>query len=499
MDDELKKTRVFISYANEDRLPFVQELYKELTDRGLKVWYDEREIHGGDYPRFQIDEGLKGSHFVILILSENYFKKYWTKSELEAIFSLEAEKKIKLIPILKDIQHNEVKNFSPLLAGRISIQSQLGVKNIVNEIIDNIFVKSFKNVQDLIVENPLLHLPPRAYYRFIGRYNELEQLMNVLHEPEHKMMVNLIGLGGIGKTALAQEIVERCLKEKIFKYTVWVSFKTVNFIGESISNNFSSINSFSELLNEIGRQCNLMDIVSLSLQQKQTKIKNFLTSSRTLVVLDNLDTVPNREEYIEFFSQILGQSKLLVTSRYFVKNEQIFNMKLSGFKEEEGIIFLRENSKERGIDAVCQADQSQLINIQKVTGGAPLAMKLVIGQISRQPMEIVLNVLKDAKHAGPDYEFYRFIYSHSWALLDMNARKALVDMSVFPPNIGGAIVDIVKVTQVEPTTFWIAMDQLVTLSLVERTGVIGQERYALHTLTQYFIRSDITKEWNKNG
>jgi len=30
---------------------------------------------------------------------------------------------------------------------------------------------------------------------------------------------------------------------------------------------------------------------------------------------------------------------------------------------------------------------------------------------------------------------------------------------------------------------------------VDKIGRAGEERFALHPLTQYFIRSDITKEW----
>ena len=31
--------------------------------------------------------------------------------------------------------------------------------------------------------------------------------------------------------------------------------------------------------------------------------------------------------------------------------------------------------------------------------------------------------------------------------------------------------------------------------LVDKTGLARRERFTLHPLTQYFIRSDITKEW----
>jgi len=80
-------------------------------------------------------------------------------------------------------------------------------------------------------------------------------------------------------------------------------------------------------------------------------------------------------------------------------------------------------------------------------------------------------------------------------MLEIDARKVLVDMSVFPPLTGGAVLDVETVSQVESSAFWPAMDRLVTMSLVDKIGPASQERFALHPLTQYFIKSDITKEW----
>jgi hypothetical protein len=173
----------------------------------------------------------------------------------------------------------------------------------------------------------------------------------------------------------------------------------------------------------------------------------------------------------------------------------VYDIVLKGLTEDEGVTFLREESRERGIEIVRGANRSTLVKIHRVTGGAPLAMKLVIGQMSRQPMEIVLNTLQEARFQGQDYDLYRFIYRYSWNMLDMNACKVLVDMSVFPPTKGGAVKDVESISQVEGSAFWTAMGQLVMLSLVDKIGQAGEERFALHPLTQYFIRSDITKEW----
>jgi hypothetical protein len=71
-------------------------------------------------------------------------------------------------------------------------------------------------------------------------------------------------------------------------------------------------------------------------------------------------------------------------------------------------------------------------------------------------------------------------------------------MSVFPPLKGGAIADVEAVSQVEEANaFWTGMDQLVTMSLVDKIGEAGNERFALHPLTHYFVLSDITGEWGE--
>lgn len=341
------------------------------------------------------------------------------------------------------------------------------------------------------------YLPPKSYHRFVGRFDEQDRIISALHDLNHRAIITIIGLGGIGKTTLAREIVEECLNEDFFNHIVWTSFKTEYFISEDIAQIDPLSYSFDDLLSEIGRQCDQPNIAQMAPGQKRASVKSLLATKKILIVMDNLETVFNSEQLIDAVFQILGKSKLLITSRHHIKHEYVFTIDLDGLPEDEGVIFLREDSKWRGVEAVAQAGRPQLVEIHQITGGAPLAMKLVIGQMSRQPMSIVLNTLKKAAFRGQDYNFYRFIYQHSWEMLNLNAHMVLVDVSVFPPITGGAVMDVQSVSQVETSFFWEAMDQLVNLSLVDKIGPAGQERYALHPLTQYFIRSDITKEWGE--
>lgn len=60
---------VFISHASEDKDSIVRSLATELTNQGLKVWYDEFTLRIGDSLRQKIDKGLAKSRVGLVVLS----------------------------------------------------------------------------------------------------------------------------------------------------------------------------------------------------------------------------------------------------------------------------------------------------------------------------------------------------------------------------------------------------------------------------------------------
>jgi LuxR family glucitol operon transcriptional activator len=380
-----------------------------------------------------------------------------------------------------------------------SVRGNIEKLTQINKVEGNVIIHSTstsQGAQALKQRSKFVAIPPRTYLRFLGRSEELEFVTSALRDRQHKPVIAIIGLGGIGKTALAREVLDRFHKEKYFAHVVWVSAKIEQFIGESIVKIKSSSYDFEQLLSDIGRQCGRDDIVKAHKEQKQEYVKYLLSEKTTLIIVDNLETINEGDKLIDDIIGILGKSKLLVTSRNRVKHSQVFSVELGGFPKEDSVMFIREEGKERGIQAVAKANRESLIKIHQVTGGAPLAMKLVIGQISRQPLNMVLDSLIKASIKEQNYEFYRFVYQHSWKILDVNARRVLVDLSVFPSITGGTLSDVRAVSKIdEPANFLSAIDQLVSMSLVDKNGSVGRERYGLHPLTQYFVKSDITKEW----
>ena len=114
---------VFISHAWEDKKDFVEEFVNELTELGVKPWYDKQRIKWGDSMRAKIDAGLAKSKFGIVIISPNYIAdgKYWTKAELDGLFQLESINGKTILPIWHNITKKEVIAFSSIIAGRIAM------------------------------------------------------------------------------------------------------------------------------------------------------------------------------------------------------------------------------------------------------------------------------------------------------------------------------------------------------------------------------------------
>ena len=127
-----KSHDVFLSHASEDKI-FVRELASALDRRGISYWLDEFQITLGDSLRRVIDNGLANSRFGIVILSKHFFAKQWPQRELDGLLALEIEEKV-ILPVWHEISEDEVRTFSPSLAGRFAAKTTEGIETVADKI-----------------------------------------------------------------------------------------------------------------------------------------------------------------------------------------------------------------------------------------------------------------------------------------------------------------------------------------------------------------------------
>jgi TIR domain len=125
---------IFVSHASEDKNSVARPLTKALRRAGLTIWFDEAELTVGDSLRRKIDEALKNSRFGVVVLSPHFFSKEWPQRELDGLIALEKNSK-KILPVWHKVTADQVREYSPILADRLAINTAKGIRRVAKAII----------------------------------------------------------------------------------------------------------------------------------------------------------------------------------------------------------------------------------------------------------------------------------------------------------------------------------------------------------------------------
>ncbi len=96
----LHSRKIFLCHASEDQ-QFTIRLANELASAGMAVWYSGWAINVGDSIVEKINNGIKNSAFMGVILSHHSVDKPWCKREMNAALQRQlAAKGIQILPIV---------------------------------------------------------------------------------------------------------------------------------------------------------------------------------------------------------------------------------------------------------------------------------------------------------------------------------------------------------------------------------------------------------------
>jgi WD40 repeat protein len=213
---------------------------------------------------------------------------------------------------------------------------------------------------------------------FYGRTQELTTLQQWILN-ERCRLVSLLGMGGIGKTALSVKLAEQIQED--FEYVIWRSLREAPPINTIVANLIQVLSDQQETENNLPEK----------LSDKISRLVDYLQNNRCLVILDNVESIlrsgsragqyrEGYEGYGELFKQ-LGeanhQSCLVLTSREIPKEVALLkgqtlpvrSLQLSGLKVDEG----QEILKVKGLSAA----EEEWKAIIKLYTGNPLALKIV--------------------------------------------------------------------------------------------------------------------------
>ena len=132
---ELKDT--FICHASKDKQSVVKPLLDALDKENISYWYDEAEIKWGDSIPDKINEGLRMSRYVIVVLSDAFLSKNWPQRELNSSLNIESSTgKVRVLPLIigsKEVMEKILQNY-PILNDKRHLVWENDLKKIIEEL-----------------------------------------------------------------------------------------------------------------------------------------------------------------------------------------------------------------------------------------------------------------------------------------------------------------------------------------------------------------------------
>jgi NB-ARC domain len=190
---------------------------------------------------------------------------------------------------------------------------RLKLKNVLGDI--NKIIAEMKNFSfaPITATQPIIDRPPTYSYviesEIVGREGEKHKIINTLldsnRETKNVSVLPIVGMGGAGKTTVAQLVYNNEAVKKHFNLRMWVC----------VSNNFDIVNIIKSMI-EVAK--NEQGETTSNLEVLQKELRNILVGKKYLLVLDdvwNEETQKWDALKTLLFSGVSFGSAILVTTR----------------------------------------------------------------------------------------------------------------------------------------------------------------------------------------
>lgn len=337
----------------------------------------------------------------------------------------------------------------------------------------------------------LADLPSPTYSRLFGVDTLLARLRGYLAREDAHWLTAIDGLGGMGKTALAHDAVRELLRAGRFARVIWLTARQQFFAWRGIQEETTAVMTYPQLLSELWRSLGLGAFPAPNECGIERRVREALACQPTVLVMDNLETAADIQALTAGLDRLARPTKVLLTTRHRVSAyEGVTSVTANELPMADALAFMHYHASERNVPAAFAASPTEQQRIVAITGGSPLAIKLVVGQMVARPLAVVLADLAEVRAGAHD--FYRFIFRHSWLHLSPHAQRLLLHMPLLDARgtsweelaaVSGCPVD---------EDFWRAVDELVVCSLLNAGATTGGRIvYSVHQLTEHFLLSDL--------
>ncbi|MDJ0754455.1 MAG: tetratricopeptide repeat protein [Ardenticatenaceae bacterium] len=454
------------------------------------------ELYRGDFLQgFYLDENLSFSEWALLKRESMHRRTLWALHHLAAYYRRRGEhgralnfawRQLELEP-WREEAHRQVME---ILAQRGERSAALAQYEVCCRILAEEFEAEPTEETTILYERIRLvtvgrHNLPGQPTAFIGREEELAEVIKLLEDPECRLLT-IVGPGGIGKTRLALEAAATRIDTFLegVHFVSLVPVESTAFLASAVADTLRL--SFSEN------------------QNPQEQLLDYLHEKELLLLLDNFEHLL---EGTDFLVEILKKSpkvKLLITSRERLNLSWEWCYELGGLRipaeqteyipEEYSAVqlFQQAAGRVRKRFALSAGDKPAVTQICQLVEGMPLGIELAAAwvgthsceEIAREVSQNISFLQISLQDIPTRHQSLRATFEHSWNLLSPSEKQCFVKLSTFQRGFQHAAAE--KVT---------GASRFVLKSLVDKSLLrfVPPGRYEIHELLRQYAAERLAK------
>lgn len=333
-------------------------------------------------------------------------------------------------------------------------------------------------------------LEAKSYTQLFGIDALADRVLALLTADSSPWVISLVGIGGIGKTSLANHVVRQTIRRLHYEEVIWLKIANQPRQSHPLA---GPERTFQHLITQMSQK--LLPalprdtLFSEQLRQLQPLFKN----QRYLIVVDNLELAADTAYLLAELVTLARPSRFLLTSRIPpVDHAGSLSISLPELSQADSLALIRHYAAEIGFMEAAAAGDEDLWPIYQVVGGNPFALKQIVSLAKIRPLPALLTSLRQRPLSDGE-AIYHHILREAWLTLSQEAKAVL---AIMPLAAAGGMdpEQIARLSGLPEERLWPAINELLGRSLLEvrsspQSGQLWERFYGIHRLTELFVRS----------